>query len=206
MARPKIIFNGIIISYIVKFNTIMKTLIKFVLVFLVFNSLSCKKEDTIKVTIPLDKSFDLNEDMVSDIAIKYIWYSGSLNGSEYEIIKGQLIFDDPDYELMEYDSVGIFLHNNDTIFMIPDSTQHSWKKGGAVLITKFHYCNDDWPEYWNIRDGLIENSYLLGFKMHLNTESIIIGYMRLTISNITGDIIITESKYTDGNYIKVVVE
>jgi hypothetical protein len=184
----------------------MKALSGISIVLLVIISYACSKEDTIRVSIPVDKKFDLNGDLVADVSITYKLYSGNINGSKYEIIKGQLTFENPENELMEYDSVGFLLHNNDTIFMNPDSTQHKWRKGGLVLVTRFHYSDSDWPEYWSIRDESIENTFYLGFRMQMNPESKIIGWMKLGISNITGDIIITEDEYSVEEYMVVVSE
>ena len=141
-----------------------------------------------------DSYINLNADTLSDVKVKYAEYAtddlpssgGSIIGSICPLNNNELLY-------RAYDG-HLFLKLNDTIRK-QNNTDADWFDYEADIISIDRH-NETWDLYWKITSDFEEDFYL-GIKLSFE-NSVEIGWLKLGLDTITGEISIVDSEFTSG--------
>ena len=168
----------------------MKNSIWLLLFILIF--VSCKKNDIISnedSEIPINDSFDINNDNQYDFFINYFWFAYDDEGTTTGYItplRKNFVLKRTIYDFL-------FLNENDTIRK-DVNTNASWYDGSAHIIRKVGYYNNS-NNVWTIH-SVKKSDYLLGIKIIDNNVEII-GFINIVIDNITGKITVADKIFSE---------
>lgn len=172
----------------------------------IFIFCSCVKDDKLSENppeIPESVNYDLNDDSVDDIRIRYslfTWFGTNING---EGISGGLETLNGSSVLSKRYGYTLFNKLNDTIRIEPSDPYYWGEDSYSLLVKNYNYTYGDlWPNEWEIMSDMILDNYYLGIKLKV-CDSILLGWIRIKINKFTGGIHVLEKKFTTEEYIVI---
>lgn len=185
----------------------MKTFNLFLSLFLfVFTFFSCSKdksENKDLPKVPTVYSVDLNNDLINDFTINYGIYTWDGLNIFGDGITGDVKPLENSFLLIRKEDSNPFVNENDTVFF-EAKTPFQWTANSTKLISISTTENYTWPGKWSVTGKNTSAFYYLGIKISDgNNANTVIGWLKLSISDVTGEIKILDKKLTSKEYIIV---
>ncbi len=174
---------------------------------------SCEKDDNSNENLsknppetPEAVSYDLDDDSVNDIKIEYRQFTWDGINSSGDGISGLIEPLNESSILQKQNEYTLFNKLNDTI-RINTTEPYYWEKyldPDLVSISNSSVNDYLWPIEWKIQSNLNLDldSYYLGIMIN-NSNSNLIGWIKITINKSTGDIQILDKKFTAEEFIVI---
>ena len=175
-----------------------------VIFFFALTLAGCKKEEwdpTQTPDKPEDKEFDLNGDQIKDFKLVYRNWTWDGNITSGDMITGELVPENNNQILIHPDLGLLFVQLNDTIFNQIESP-FIWETSSYFLLSIKSTNPTGWEREWSVKNNVKKEFYYLSFKISVdNRENL--GWIKMNINHLTGQIEITDKQLTDQDYIVV---
>ncbi|MCG6189485.1 hypothetical protein [Maribellus maritimus] len=173
----------------------------------VFVLLSCEKGDDL--TNGLSKTppeiqgavnYDLNDDSIDDIKVKYQWYTWDGINSSGNGISGSVEPLNASSILLKRSTEPLFCKLNDTIRFSTNEPFY-WEKylePDIVSITNSFVNDYFWPSEWRVHSDITEPYY---FGIKIDNSSQLVGWVQIEIDKSTGGIQVVNKNFSTEEFI-----
>jgi hypothetical protein len=165
----------------------------------------CNKEEWDPFQRPVNpeaKEYDLNDDQIIDFKLVYrnwTWDGAHTSG---DMITGELVPENNNQVLLHQDLGLLFGQINDTVFNQVESP-FLWETSAIhipFLLSITSTNPTGWEKEWTTKNNVKKEFYYLSFKIFVDDKENL-GWIRLKINNLTGQVEITDKQLTDQDHI-----
>ena len=185
----------------------MKREIQFLfgITFFTLISIGCNKEEwdpSQRPVKPEDKEFDLNDDQIIDFKLMYRNWTWDGAYSCGDVISCEFVPENNNQVLLHRDLGLLFGQINDTVFNQVQSP-YLWETSIYHIPFLLSIASNNatgWEKEWTTKNDVKKEFYYLSFKIFVDSKENL-GWIKLKINNLSGQVDITDKQLTDQNHI-----